>query len=106
MSAIIAYITAKDRDEALRIGKGLLESRLAACINILEGMQSVYWWEGKLEEARECVLIAKADASRQEEIVALVKELHSYSVPCVVIWPLTGGNPAYLDLIGKESGHA
>ena len=106
MSAIIAYITAKDRDEALRIGKGLLESRLAACINILEGMQSVYWWEGKLEEARECVLIAKADASRQEEIVALVKELHSYSVPCVVFWPLTGGNPAYLDWIGKESGHA
>lgn len=106
MTAIIAYITAKDREEALRVGKGLLESRLAACINILDNMQSVYWWEGKLEESRECVLIAKADATRQLEIVAKVKELHGYAVPCVVFWPLTGGNPAYLEWIGKESGHA
>lgn len=106
MPAIIAYIAAKDREEALKIGKSLVESRLAACINVLDGMQSIYWWEGKLETANECVLIAKADASRQGEIVAKVKELHGYTVPCVIFWPLTGGNPDYLDWIGKESGHA
>jgi periplasmic divalent cation tolerance protein len=106
MAAIVAYITAKDREEALRIGKALLESRLVACINLLDDMQSMYWWEGRLEEARECVLIAKTVESRQDEIVRMVKELHSYSVPCVVFWPLSGGNPGYLDWIGKEIGNA
>jgi periplasmic divalent cation tolerance protein len=106
MPATLAYITTKDREEALRIGRDLLERRLAACINILEGMQSVYWWEGRLEEARECVLLVKSDASRSEEIVARVKEMHSYAVPCVVFWPLTAGNPDYLGWIERESGHA
>ena len=104
MSAVVAYITTQDRAEALRIGKALLEARLAACINVLEGMQSMYWWQGKLEEASECVLLAKSSASRREGIIAKVRELHGYSVPCVVFWPLEGGNPDYLAWIEKESG--
>ena len=106
MPALVAYITAPDREEALRIGRALLEGRLAACINVLEGMQAVYWWQGRLEEARECVLLVKSDASRRDAIIAKVKELHPYSVPCVVFWPLEGGNPDYLAWIGKESGDA
>jgi periplasmic divalent cation tolerance protein len=106
MSAVIAYITTQNRDEALRIGKALLQARLAACINVLDGMQSIYWWQGALEEAQECVLLAKSSSSRQAGIIAKVRELHGYSVPCVVFWPLQGGNPDYLDWIERECGDA
>jgi periplasmic divalent cation tolerance protein len=106
MSALLAYITAPNRSEALRIGKALLEARLAACINLIDGMRSAYWWQGRIEEADECVLLAKASASRQEAIIAKVKELHGYSVPCIVFVPITGGNPEYLAWIDKECGDA
>jgi periplasmic divalent cation tolerance protein len=106
MSALLAYVTAPDRPEALRIGKALLEARLAACINVIDGMRSMYWWQGKLEEADECVLLVKTSASRREAVIAKVKELHAYSVPCVVFWPLAGGDPEYLAWIEKESGGA
>ena len=63
MPAIAAYITTRNHEEALRIGRILLDARLAACVNILDGMQSMYWWQGRIEEGRECVLIAKSVAS-------------------------------------------
>lgn len=103
MSAIAAYITTKDREEAFRIGKSLLESRLVACINVLEGMSSMYWWKGRLESSRECVLIAKSIPARREEIIAAVGSMHGYEVPCVVFWPLEGGNPDYLAWIEQEA---
>lgn len=103
---ITVYITAKDREEAERIARGLLEDRLAACANILEGMRSLYWWEGRIEESRECLLLAKSVTAHQDAILAKVRELHGYRVPCVVFWPLSGGNPDFLDWIGKETGHA
>ncbi|MBW8887502.1 MAG: divalent-cation tolerance protein CutA [Fibrobacteres bacterium] len=106
MPALLAYITAPDRTEALRIGKALLEARLAACINVIDGMLSMYWWQGKLEEAQECVLLVKTSDSRREELVAMVRDLHGYEVPCVVFWPLAGGNPEYLAWIEKECGGA
>jgi periplasmic divalent cation tolerance protein len=106
MGAIYAYVTTADKEEALRIGRALVEGRLAACVNILDGMHSLYRWEGRLEEGRECVLLVKSDSERAEEIVAKVKEMHSYTCPCVAIWPLTGGNPEYLEWIRRESGHA
>lgn len=105
-AATLAYITAKDREEALRIGRSLLESRLVACINVLAGMHSEYWWESRLEQAEECVLIAKTMGSRQDEIVRKVKELHGYTVPCVVFLPISGGNPEYLAWIERECGDA
>lgn len=106
MSAVFAYVTTKDREEALRIGKALVESRLAACANILDGMRSVYRWEGKVEEASETVLLVKTDGSRTQAVIDKVKEMHSYDCPCVAVWPLTGGNPDYLDWIRKESRDA
>jgi periplasmic divalent cation tolerance protein len=106
MNAAVVYITCKDRDEALRIGKSLLEARLVACINVIDGMSSMYWWEGRIESAEECILFAKTTTEKQEALVKRVKELHGYSVPCVVFWPLSGGNPDYLDWIRKETGNA
>lgn len=106
MAAVFAYVTTKDREEAERIGRALVEGRLAACVNILDGMRSIYRWEGRLEEASEAVLLIKTDADRSQAVVERVKELHSYSCPCVAIWPLTGGNPEYLAWILRESRDA
>lgn len=93
---VVAYITAKDRDEAWRIGRALVEKRLAACINVWDGMRSCYRWEGKIEEASEAVLLAKTTESNADALVKVVKALHGYSVPCVVFLPVEGGNPEYL----------
>ena len=106
MSAVFAYVTTKDREEAERIGRALVEDRLAACVNILDGMRSIYRWQGKVEAATEAVLLVKTDASRSQAVIERVKELHSYSCPCVAVWPLSGGNPEYLDWIGRESRDA
>ena len=103
MELRLVYMTAPHRDEALRIGRILVEERLAACINVLDGMQSIYWWEGAVEEAREAVLIAKTRADRVEALTARVKALHPYSCPCVVALPLAGGNGDYLDWLASES---
>ncbi len=96
MDFVFAYITAGSRDEALRIGRRLVEERLAACVNILDGMTSVYRWEGAVEEAGEAVLIAKTRADLFERLAARVRALHSYDVPCVVELTVGRGNPAYL----------
>lgn len=106
MPAILAYITAPDRVEALRIGRALLEARLAACINLLDGMHTVYWWKGVLEEGRECVLLVKSRVDHKAAITAMVKELHKYEVPCIVFLPLDGGNPDYLSWIESETRDA
>ena len=97
------YITAGSRDEAKKIGRALVEARLAACANVIDGMESVYWWEGKLTEDREAVLIVKTRADLVPAVTAKVKELHSYSVPCVVALPILDGNPDYLGWVRAET---
>jgi periplasmic divalent cation tolerance protein len=103
MPSWFVYITAKDKAQALTIGRALVEERLAACINVWDGMTSVYRWQGTLEEATEAVLIAKTTESQIPAIVDRVKALHSDACPCVVAWPLETGNPAYLEWIEKET---
>ena len=97
------YITAGSRDEAKKIGRALVEERLAACANIIDGMESVYWWEGKLTEDKEAVMIVKTRAELVAQVTARVKALHSYTVPCIVALPILDGNPAYLEWLGAET---
>lgn len=97
------YMTASSRDEAKRIGRALVEERLAACANVIDGMDSVYWWQGKLTEDREAVLIAKTRADLVPALSARVRALHSYTVPCVVALPILDGNPAYLAWLKDET---
>ncbi|MGE3317568.1 MAG: divalent-cation tolerance protein CutA [Planctomycetaceae bacterium] len=97
------YITASSREEALAIGRTLVEERLAACINVLDGMTSLYWWEGKIEQGNEAVLIAKTRDENVEPLTERVKSLHSYSVPCVIAWPIKHGNDPYIDWIEENS---
>lgn len=97
------YITAANKDEARKIGDGLLAESLAACVNIIDGMESMYWWEGEIQKANEAVLIAKTTEANVEKATALVKQLHSYDCPCVVAIPITGGNPEFLKWIDDNT---
>ena len=101
--AVFVYITAADREAALGLGRALVEERLAACANVIGGMESVYWWEGKLEQSREAVLILKTRAGLVEALTERVRALHAYDCPCVVALPIVGGNPDYLAWIAAET---
>ena len=99
---IVVLITAANAGEAQQISKLLLEQRKTACINIIPKVDSVFWWEGNLDSAQESLLIAKTKASLLPEIINLVKELHSYTVPEIIALPIVGGNPDYLEWIDKN----
>lgn len=103
MTNSLVYITAGDADEAERIGTVLIEKRLAACVNIIPGMRSMYRWEGKVESANEVVLIAKTRSDLVHKLTNMVTDHHSYDVPCVVAVPIQGGNQAFLQWIGEET---
>ncbi|HON11480.1 MAG TPA: divalent-cation tolerance protein CutA [Chitinispirillaceae bacterium] len=102
MELILVYITTKDKQQARLIGKTLVEERLAACVNIIDGMQSIYWWEGAINEDNEAILIAKTRNSLLEKLTDRVKSLHTYTCPCIVAIPISGGNTDYLGWI-KET---
>jgi len=102
-NATLAYITCPHMAEAQTLAQAIVTERLAACANILPQMQSVYWWEGKLEKAEEVVLMFKTRPDLQEALTAKVKELHSYDVPCVIFLPLEPGNPDYFRWIHTET---
>lgn len=101
MKAVSVYITTSNKEEANRIGKAIVEQRLAACANIFDSMHSIYWWKGKIEEEKEAVLILKTKETLVDQLTEEVKKLHSYKVPCIVAWPIINGNEAYLDWIGE-----
>lgn len=103
MSFCLLYVTAASRDEALSLGRALVEARLAACANVLDGMVSVYRWQDEVREDREAVLILKTRADLADAATARLRELHSYACPCVVRLPIEGGNLAFLAWIAAET---
>jgi len=96
------YMTVGSKEEARKIGKELVATRIAACVNILDQMNSFYWWDGEIQDDSEVVMIAKTTAARVPDLVKKVKSLHSYDCPCVVSLPVAGGHPAFLDWIAGE----
>ena len=100
---MMAYVTAANREEALKLATVLVEERLAACANIIEGVTSLYWWQGEVQREAEVSLIVKTRAELIEALKRRVCEIHSYTVPCVVAWPITAGNEAYLDWVRGET---
>ncbi len=99
----VVYITTRNRDEAIQIGKILVSERFAACVNIIDKMHSIYWWKDNIQEDDEAVLIAKTGKKKMEALTERVKELHSYSCPCVVALPIKAGNQDYLNWINQET---
>lgn len=101
----LLYVTTKDREEAKTIARAVVEEQLAACVNILDGMESFYHWEGNLMNSRETVLLIKTAYGNVARITRRVKELHSYETPCVISLNLAEqeGNEEYLDWIRNAS---
>ncbi|MBA3678430.1 MAG: divalent-cation tolerance protein CutA [Sphingosinicella sp.] len=100
---VSVYATFADEEEARRIGRQILEERLAACINILGPCQSIYRWNGKLEEAGEVAAIFKTRAAIATDLVRRIGELHSYEVPAAVIWPIEGANQEFQSWVIAET---
>ena len=105
-SPLWVYMTAGSVDEARSIGAALVGDRLAACVNILEGMRSLYWWDGAVQEDHEAVLIAKTTQGQLDALVERVTALHSYDCPCIVALPMIGGHPDFLTWIAAETSGA
>ena len=103
MSASLIYVTTTNSDEAARIGEVLVTEKLAASVNILGEVRSIYRWESEIHDKKEALLIAKTDTLRVDEIVDRIRSLHSYQCPCIVAWRLDGGNIPYLDWVGQET---
>ena len=100
---MMIYITAKNAEEAEAIGSALVEERLVACVNIIEKVRSIYRWKGAIERESEAVLIAKTKEPLVAQVIARVKALHSYEVPCIEAIPIVNGHPAYLKWICDET---
>ncbi len=103
MNTCMVYITASGPDEAGRIVQTLLEERLIACANILDGIRSRYWWQGEIASAEEVVVICKTRESLVPSLIERVKALHSYECPCIVSLPIANGNPDFLEWICRET---
>jgi periplasmic divalent cation tolerance protein len=103
MTQSLIYVTASNRDEAVKIGREVVENRLAACANVLAGTASIYWWEGAVTEDEEVSLILKTRTALVGQVIDKVKQIHSYDCPCVVALDITAGNPDFLKWIDAET---
>jgi periplasmic divalent cation tolerance protein len=101
--AIVIFVTTSSEQEAHKVAEQLLTKRKAACVNIVPKVDSSFWWQGKLDSARESLLIIKTKASLLQEVIDLVKEVHSYSVPEIIALPIIGGNQDYLKWLADET---
>jgi periplasmic divalent cation tolerance protein len=96
MDEIIVFITASNEDEAAKIATALVEARLAGCVNIIKNVRSIYRWQGRIEDEKEVLMIAKTRQKLFQSIVKKVGKLHSYTVPEVIAMPIAGGSVDYL----------
>ena len=92
-----------DRDAAARLAQRLIESRLAACVNILNGCTSVYRWKGEVERAEEVPILIKTRAARYDELEAAIRELHPYEIPEIIAVPVVRGLADYLEWVAEET---
>ncbi len=99
---VMAYVTAPSRASARRIARAVLNRRLAACAN-LAPIESLYWWEGALEEAKEVLVVFKTRRALVPRLEAAVRASHPYEVPCVVTYAMDRGLPEYLAWIDRET---
>ena len=98
----LIYITASSVDEAASIGRKLVEERLAACVNIIPSIRSIYHWEGSMEEDEESALIVKTSHELIPQRIERVREPHNYDNPCIISIPITGGCRDYLEWLEDE----
>ena len=103
MSVVSVYTVFASAEEAERIGRAVIEERLAACINILGPIRSIYRWEGKIESAEEVAAILKTHHWNSDALIERITALHSYDVPCIVTWPIDKVLRSYADWVEDNS---
>jgi periplasmic divalent cation tolerance protein len=99
---IVVLMTAANREEGNRIAESLVEKRLAACVQVLPEMQSVYRWQGEVARESEVMLLAKTTLDRFDELDRAVREIHSYETPEIIALPITAVSAPYLDWLQEE----
>jgi periplasmic divalent cation tolerance protein len=99
---IVVFVTAP-AEEAVDLAKTLVDERLVACVNIVPGLRSIYWWQGKVEDEPEVLCIMKTRTTLFEPLRDRVRELHSYEVEEIIALPIMAGNPPYLDWIKENT---
>lgn len=102
MKLSLGYITTPTKTEAKDIALELLESGLAACCNIISGVESYFVWEEEIAKASETIVIFKTRVKNENKIIRLVKEMHSYECPCVVFMKIEEGNPEFLKWVDRS----
>jgi periplasmic divalent cation tolerance protein len=104
MSVVTVYAVFADPAEAQRIGMAIVEEKLAACVNILGPCQSIYRWEGAIETATETPALFKTTLNKADALISRVKELHSYSIPAIAVWPIERLLADYGDWVEQSVG--
>jgi len=99
----LLYATFPGKEEAISIANKLLEEKLIACANVLDGSTSVYNWQGETKEQNEAILFAKTREGQSQKAISRIKELHSYELPCILVLPVDGGFPLFMEWVEKET---
>ncbi len=100
---VVIFITAPNEEEAVKIARSLVEARLAACVNIVKNVRSIYTWQGNIEDDSEVLMIAKTRKGLFDLLSVKVRELHSYDVPEIIALPVTGGSEEYLKWLREST---
>ena len=103
MKYVVVFVTAPNKKQARKIADEIVKERLAACASIIEGIESTYWWQGKIEKANETLIIMKTKSTLAKKLIKKVRALHSYVVPEIICVPIIDGNPEYLKWVEKET---
>ena len=98
----VVLVTAKDEQEAKKISKKLLSEKLVACANIVKSVESLFWWEGKIDQSNEALLVLKTKKSLFKKLEKAVKSVHSYSTPEIIALPIVAGSKDYLKWIDES----
>jgi len=100
---VVVYVTVPSEEVGKNIARGILEERLAACVNVVKGLTSIYWWKDAIQEEPECLLIIKTKLALFEKLEAKVRQLHPYETPEIIAAPIMAGSRAYLQWLGSET---
>ncbi len=102
---ILVLTTTSNHEEAEKIARKLLEEKLAACINIIDNVDSLFWWKNKIDRAKESLMIIKSRVEKLGKVIKIIRENHSYEVPEIIALPILAGSPDYLSWIDETVNH-
>jgi len=100
---LVIFVTAANKKEAEKIASALIKEKLAACVNIIENVNSLFWWQGKVDNAKEALLVIKSRNTLMSKLIKKVKSLHSYEVPEIIALPIVSGDKKYLKWINEST---